>query len=62
MVKKKYDKTTKLYEKAINDIISNKNNWLVKLSNKNLLKDKRKVLLYRYFYYTISDVTDKTLC
>ena len=42
---KKYDKTTKLSEEVDNRKISNKDNWVVNLSNKNLLKDKRKVLL-----------------
>ena len=40
-----YNKTINLYKKAINGNISNKNNGIVNLSNKNLSDNERKVLL-----------------
>ena len=43
--KQKYDKTKNSNKKTINGNIRNKNNWVVKLSNKNLSEDERKVLL-----------------
>ena len=40
-----YNKTINLYKKTINGNISNKNNWIVNISNKDLSDDERNVLL-----------------
>ena len=43
--KQKYHKTKNSNKKTIDGNIRNKDNWVVNLSNKNLLEDERKVLL-----------------
>ena len=44
-LKQKYDKRKNSNKKTINENRRNKDNWVINLSNKNLSKDERKVLL-----------------
>ena len=44
-LKQKYDKMKNSNKKTINENRRNKDNWVINVSNKNLSKDERKVLL-----------------
>ena len=58
--KQKYDEMKNSNKKMINGNIRNKDNWVVNLSNKNLLEDERKVLLLGLNFSVSQDYIPKT--